>query len=78
MAEMTSPFDSPSPILYRLSVKIFRLSLNVQKLFECIDLAGNLASRFQNLGFWGCFDPEMLLSINATPKRHFLTANRVV
>ena len=55
--KMTSPFDSPTPILYRLSVEIFRLSLTVQKLFECIDLAGNLASRFQNLGFSGGFDP---------------------
>ena len=60
-AKMTSPFDSPtpilSPILYRLSVGIFRLSLTVQKLFECIDLAGNLASRFQNYGFSVGFDP---------------------
>ena len=31
-AEMTSPFDSPTPILYRLSVEIFRLSLTAQKL----------------------------------------------
>ena len=56
-AKMTSSFDSPSPILYRRSVEIFCLSLTVQKLFECIDLAGNLASRFQNLGFSGGFDP---------------------
>ena len=55
--KMTSPFDSPTPILYRLSAEIFRLSLTVQKLFECIYLAGNLASRFQNLGFSGGFDP---------------------
>ena len=52
-AEMTSPFDSLTPILYRTSVEIFRLSLTVQKLFECISLAGNLAFRFQNLGFTG-------------------------
>ena len=57
-AEMASPFDSPTPTLYRASVEIFRLSLTVQKLFECIDLAGNLASRFQNLGFSGGFDPK--------------------
>ena len=55
--KMTLPFDSPTPILYRPSVEIFRLSLTVQKLFECIDLAGNLASRFQNLGFLRGFDP---------------------
>ena len=58
-AKMMSPFDSPTPILYGLSVENFRLSLTVQKLFECIDLAGNLALRFQNLGFSGSSDPEM-------------------
>ena len=58
-AKMTSPFDSPTPILYRLSVEIFRLSLTVQKLFMCVYLAGNLASRFRNLGFWGDFDLKM-------------------
>ena len=56
-AKMTSSFDSPTPILYRRSVENFSLSLTVQKLFECIDLAGNLASRFQTLGFSGGFDP---------------------
>jgi hypothetical protein len=56
---MTSPFESPTPIFYRLSIQIFRLSLTVQKLFGCIDLAGNLASRLQNLGVSGGFDPEM-------------------
>ena len=50
-AKMTSPFDSPTPILYRASVEIFRISLTLQKLFECIDLAGNLAIGSQNLGF---------------------------
>jgi hypothetical protein len=50
---MTSPFDSPTPILSRQSVEIFHLSLTVQKLFVCIYLAGNLASRFRNLGFLG-------------------------
>ena len=56
-AKVTSLFDSPTPILYRLSVEIFRLFLTVQKFFEGIVLAGNLASRFKNLGFWGGFDP---------------------
>ena len=55
--KITSPFDSPTPTLYRLSVEIFRLSLTVQKLFDCIYLAGNLAFRFQNLGLSGDFDP---------------------
>ena len=36
--KIQSPFDSPPPTLYRLSVDIFRLSLTVQKLFECVDL----------------------------------------
>jgi hypothetical protein len=58
-AEMTSQFDSPAAILYRRSVEIFRSSLTVQKLFECIDLAGNLAIGFQNLAFSGNFDPQM-------------------
>jgi hypothetical protein len=52
-AVMASPFDFTTQILYRQSVEIFRLSLTVQKLFECTDLAGNFAFRFQNLGFWG-------------------------
>ena len=55
--KLTSPFDSPTPILYRLSVEIFRLSLTDQKLFECVVLAGNLTSRFLNLGFSGGYDP---------------------
>jgi hypothetical protein len=58
-AKMTSLFDSPTSILFRLSVDIFRLSLTVQKLFVCISLAVNLASRFQNLGFSGGFDRDM-------------------
>jgi hypothetical protein len=32
-AKMMSPFDSPTPILYRLPVEMLRLSLTVQKLF---------------------------------------------
>jgi hypothetical protein len=58
-AKMTSPFDSPTPILCRLSVEIFRLCVTVQKLFVCIYLAVNLASRFRKLGFPGGFNPEM-------------------
>jgi hypothetical protein len=58
-AKMTSPFDAPTPILYRLSVESFRLSLTVQKLFVCIYLAGSLASLFKNLGFSGDYVPEM-------------------
>jgi hypothetical protein len=30
---------------------IFRHSVTVHKLLECIDLAGNLVFRFQNFGF---------------------------
>jgi hypothetical protein len=33
---MTSPFDSPIPILCRLIVEVFHLCLTVQKLFVCI------------------------------------------
>jgi hypothetical protein len=68
-SDITSRLDSLTPILCRRSIEMFSLSLTVQKLLECIDLAGNLAFRFQNLGFSGGFDdPE----INATPERHFL------
>jgi hypothetical protein len=67
-AKMTLPFDSPSPILYRLSIEISCLSLTVQKLFVCIYLARNLASRFRNLGFSGGFHPKLLFRVNATPK----------
>jgi hypothetical protein len=77
-AKMTTPFESPAPIWYRLSVENFRLCLTVQKLLVCIYLTGNLASPFQNLGFSGAFDPEMQFPINATTKTHFLKANRVV
>jgi hypothetical protein len=58
-AKMTSPLDSPTSILFRLSVEVSRLCLTVQKLFVYIDLAENLASRFQILGLSGGFDPEM-------------------
>jgi hypothetical protein len=58
-AKMTSPFESPTPILYRVSVEVFRLSLTVQKLFVCIYLAGNLVSGFRNLGFLEDFDIKM-------------------
>jgi hypothetical protein len=51
---MASPFDSPIPILCRLSIEIFRLCLTVQKLFVCI----YLASRSQNLGFSGVLTPK--------------------
>ena len=52
-AEVTSPFDSLTHILYRRSVGMFLLYLTVEKLFERIDLAGNPAFLFQNLGFSG-------------------------
>ena len=71
-AEMTSSFDYLTPILYRLSFEIFRLSLTVQKLFECIDLAGNLASRFQNLGFSGILAPKCNFVSMRPPKGTFL------
>jgi hypothetical protein len=58
-AKSTSPFNSPTLILFQLSVEILCLSLTVQKLFVCISSAGNLASWFKNLGFSGGFDPEM-------------------
>ena len=66
--KITSPFDSPIPNLYRLSVEIFRLSLIVQKLFVCIDLAGNLASPFQNVGFSGILTPKCNFISTGPPK----------
>jgi hypothetical protein len=75
---MTPLFDSPTPILYWLSVEIFRLSLTVQTLLVCIYLAGNLASRYQNLEFSGALTPKCNFLSTQPPKRHFLTANRVV
>jgi hypothetical protein len=51
-AEMMSPFHSPTQFCLGGPLKIF-VQLTVQKLFECSDLAGNLASRFQNLEFLG-------------------------
>jgi hypothetical protein len=67
-ANMTSLFDSPTPILYRLSVEIFRLCLTVQQLFECIYLAGNLASGFHNLGFSGGLNPKSDFVSTRLPK----------
>jgi hypothetical protein len=37
--EMTSPFDSLTPICYRMVVGMFRLSATVQKLFSFFDLS---------------------------------------
>jgi hypothetical protein len=67
--EMASLFNSLAPILSRWSVEIFRLSLTVQKSFECIDLAGNLASRFQNLELLGSFDPRNVISYQCDPQK---------
>ena len=50
-AKMTSPFDSPIQILYRLSVEIFRLSLTVRKLFECVEFGWKIGIPAPNLGF---------------------------
>ena len=58
-AEMTLSFDSLTPILYMAFVENFRLSVTVQKLFECIDLAGNLAFGLQKFDVFGGFDPEI-------------------
>jgi hypothetical protein len=33
--------------------------------------------RAPKFGFLGDFDPQILLNINATPERHFLSANRI-
>jgi hypothetical protein len=54
MAELASLFDSSISIwcrAFRRSVGNFCLFLAVQKLFECIHLAGNLAVGFHNVGF---------------------------
>jgi hypothetical protein len=56
---MTSPFDSSTPILCRRSVEMFCVSLIVEKLFVGIYLAGYVACWFQNLGSAVGFDPEM-------------------
>jgi hypothetical protein len=55
--EMTSPLDSFT-ILCRRFVGIFHLSLIIEKLFEFIDLAGNLPFGFQNMGFWMVLTPK--------------------
>jgi hypothetical protein len=59
-ADMTLPFESQTPIMFRRSIEIFRLSLTVQKLFACIDFAGYLASQFQKFGFWGFRPPNVI------------------
>jgi hypothetical protein len=56
---MTSPFDSPTRFCIGCPLKFFLLGPTVQKLFVCIYFAGNLASRFQHLGFSGGFDSDM-------------------
>jgi hypothetical protein len=58
----------PEIFVYLLSLKsysIFRFGLK-------IILGGQI------LGVWGHFTSKMLCDINATPKRHFLAADRVV
>ena len=56
--KMTSLFDSPTSTI----------SLIVQKLFECIDLAGNLAPQFQNFGFSGVLTPKCNFVSTRPPK----------
>ena len=53
--KMTLPFDSPSPILYRWSVEIFRLSLTDQKLFEFIDFGWKFGILVPKFGIFGGF-----------------------
>jgi hypothetical protein len=68
-AEITSRLQSPTPVLHKRSLGIFRSSLTVQKLLKCIDLAGNLAFGFQNLEFSGSFDPRNVISYQRDPLR---------
>jgi hypothetical protein len=82
---MTLPLDSPTAILYKLSVENFRLCLTVQKLFVCIYLADNLASRFQNLRFSVVLtprcnllrDPQKALSYSKSRRLSHVRANRL-
>ena len=67
-AEMISPFDSTTPILHRRFVENNRLSLTVQKIFGCIDLAGKMAFRFENLGFWWVLTPKCNFVSTQPPK----------
>jgi hypothetical protein len=66
---MTSPFDSPFSILCRRSFGIFLRSLTLQKLIECIDLAGNLAFGLQHFGFLGILAPKCNLSYQRNPQQ---------
>jgi hypothetical protein len=58
-AKMTSPFNSPTPILYRLSVENFLLCLSVQKLFMCMYLLEIWHPGYKIWGFPMGLDPGM-------------------
>ena len=67
-AEMTSPFDSSNPISLGRPLKVFvYLLITVQKLFECIDLAGILVPKFGVFG--GFLTPKCNFVSTRPPKR---------
>jgi hypothetical protein len=75
--EATSPFDSLTPILYRLPIDSFCLFLTVEKLFDLFSLAGNSHRDLKSWGFWGITAPKNYCS-KITSKRHLFTPNRVI
>jgi hypothetical protein len=76
-AKVTSPFDSPTPLLYRRPVENFRLSLTVQKLFKCVDLA-KIGIWAQKFGVSRWFRPRNIISYRRGPEKAFLSAICVV
>lgn len=78
--EVTSPFQFPDPdFVRRWSIEICStLPFILQELFDCIDLAGNLATDRQN----NCFcpviwTPHKQCRIDAIPEGYFLFPYRV-
>jgi hypothetical protein len=67
-AGMTSPFHTPTPILYRRSVTIVCHRFYRSKLLECIALAGNFGILVPKLQVFGVFHQRDL-------RRHLLSAS---
>jgi hypothetical protein len=72
VAKVTSTFDYPTSLLCRRPIEILRLSLTVQKLYDCMIGLKIWHSGSTVWGF-GVSTPK-----HVTPKRHYFQVNRVI
>jgi hypothetical protein len=74
---MTPQFDSPTPFCFGF-LRYFSFISYRSKVIRVYLLRWKFGIPVPKFGVFGDLDPKMLFPINATPKKHFLTANRFV